>query len=399
MSSINSQVMRSNNLMLIIRTIQQNAPISRTELTSRVGLTSASVVNITNALIDAGMLVQKGYASSTTHGRRAVMLDVNAEALYTIGLEMNTERIVVGISDFRGRIIYSADRAISTNVGVTPIVDKIVALVQESIEKLQIPQSKILGLGLALPGPLDSRWGVMVNPPNFPGWINVPICELLQKRLNMPVCCDRETNTAVLAEHFYGAAMNYRTVFYMSLFKLGIGGGLLSAGNVMHGFCDGAGEIGHTTIDPNGPVCVCGNRGCLETIVSEQAILKAARALYADQGAESPVNRLEDVIQLAQSGDPVCMTALDRAATSISVALGNVINLFSPENIVLGGPLPDMSPLLVEMIQEKIRTKKYPSHCANVKVVHSAFGEKTFVVGGVVLAMDNFLQDRVSRCI
>lgn len=402
MRRINSQVMKNYNVMLIVRTVQQNAPISRTELTAKVGLTTASVINITNALIEAGVLRQVGHASGATHGRRAVMLDVNADALYTVGVHLSTDGITVGVSNFCGKIISSVREEISSHSGVEMIVERIEALVRQTIAAARAPWDKVLGVGLALPGPLDSRRGVMINPPNFPDWDNVPICDLLRRRLGLPVCCDRETNAAALAEHFYGAAVGSKTAFVMSLFRLGVGGGMISSGNVLHGFRDGAGEIGHTTVDPAGPKCMCGNYGCLEAMVAGSALVRQAQQLYkmnisaAARIPDVESLTLEDVFRLSQDGDDVCLHVVRQAAAYISVALGNVINLFSPEVIVLAGPIPAMSPQLVELVREHVRAKQYPRHCPEIRVVVSEFGALTFAMGGVVLALDAFLAERMA---
>lgn len=398
---INSQIMKTNNVLLIIHTIQQNAPISRTELTAKVGLTTAAVINITNALMDAGILVQTGRAD-VTHGRRAVLLDVNADAFYILGAEVNTSEINVGLSDFRGSIVRRASAPVPAQIRPEEAIARIAALAREVVAAADVDRGKLLGLGLALPGPLDSQRGVMINPPNLSGWENVPICELLERELNIPVCCDRETNAAALAEHFYGAAIGYKTAAVISLFRLGVGGGIISGGNVLHGFRDGAGEIGHVTVDPAGPPCICGSFGCLETMVSGSALVQRAKRLYKlgmDGGPAAPGDveslTLEDVFRRSEQGDSVCAHVVKQAAAYIAVALGSVINLYSPEVIVLAGPLPAMSAQLVQLIREHVRKKRYPRHCAEIQVTESHFGAMSFVMGGVVLAMDAFLPGRM----
>ncbi len=400
---INSQIMKTNNVLLIVHTIQQNAPISRSELTQRVGLTTAAVIHITNELMEAGVLVQTGRADGT-HGRRAVLLDVNADAFYVLGAEVNTSEINVGLSDFRGSIVRRASAPMSVPTSPEAAAAEIAALVRRVVAEAGVDAAKLLGLGLALPGPLDSQRGVMINPPNLPGWENVPICEMLRRELEIPVCCDRETNAAALAEHFYGAAIGYKTAAVISLFRLGVGGGIISGGNVLHGFRDGAGEIGHVTVDPAGPRCICGSFGCLETMVSGSALVQRAQQLYKlhlDGGAAALENvedlTLEDVFRRSEQGDTVCEHVVRQAAAHISVALGSVINLYSPEAIVLAGPLPAMSGQLVRLIRGHVQAKRYPRHCAEIQVLESHFGETTFVMGGVVLAMDAFLPARIAR--
>lgn len=399
---INSQIMKTNNVQLIVHTIQQNAPISRSDLTRRVGLTTAAVIKLTNELMEAGILIQTGRADGT-HGRRAVLLDINPGAFYALGAEVNTGKIHVGLSDFRGAILHSESVPITGRITPSEAVAQIAALSRKVLAAAGIPREKLLGLGLALPGPLDSRRGVMINPPNFPGWENVPICEMLQKSLNLPVCCDRETNAAALAEYVYGAAAGYKTAVVVSLFRLGVGGGIISGGNVLHGFCDGAGEIGHVTVDPAGPQCTCGSFGCLETMVSAAALVQKARQRYKLRlDGEAPPEdvdalTLEDVFSRSEQGDPICLHVVQEAAAHIAVALGSVINLYSPEAIVLAGPLVEMSAQLLDLLRKHVQTKPYPRHCAQIQVLPARFGDRTFVMGGAVLAMDAFLPARLAR--
>lgn len=403
MRRINSQVMKNYNALLIIRTIRQNAPISRTELTRRVGLTTASVINITNALTEAGILVQVGLANGTAQGRKAVMLDVNPDAAYIVGMELNTEAITVGVSNFGGTMFDCVRTPISSYEGCENILNKIVSTVEACLQKSGVDRSKVLGMGMALPGPLDSEKGIMINPPNFPDWNNVPIKDILEKRLGLHICCDRETNDAALAEYHLGAAAGYKTVFFISLFKLGIGGGVIANGNVLHGFCDGAGEIGHTTVDPAGIQCTCGNYGCLEAMVSGKALVSRAQQLYklnvncgATPGFDVESLKLEDIFRLSAAGDEVCMQVVKQAAAYISIALGNVINLCSPELIVLGGTMTAMSPQLVQLVREHIKAKRYPRHSREIRVIEASFGDMTFVRGAIVQALNTFMPDLIS---
>jgi len=403
MRRINSQVMKNYNVMLIIKTVQQNAPISRTELTQKVGLTTASVINITNALMDAGILVRAGLAGGPSQGRKALLLSVNPNAAFVLGTELNTEAITVGVSNFNGEFISCVQTAISSYDGCEAILDKLVETVERGLRESGVERSRVLGMGMALPGPLDSERGVMINPPNFPDWNNVPIKDILEKRLGFPVCCDRETNAAVLAEYYLGAAAGYKTAFFLSLFKLGVGGGMISNGNVLHGFCDGAGEIGHTTVDPAGIQCTCGNYGCLEAMVSGKALVNRARQLYkmnvnghVSAGFDAESLKLADIFRLSEQGDEVCLHVVKQAAAYISIALGNVINLCSPELIVLGGTLPPMSPQLVQLVREHIRAKSYPRHCSEIRVIEASFGSLTFAKGAVVQALNTFTPDLIA---
>ena len=397
MQKINSQVMKNYNALMILNTIRLQAPISRTKLVELVGLTSASVINITNEMLRTGLLVQTGLNDTPGQGRKSVVLDVNPEAGYVLAFHLSTERMMACVADMRRGLHGVVEHTISSIDRSGALLDAMIDCMECSITASGVDRSKLLGIGLSLPGPLNTDKGIIINPPNFPGLVDVPIRNILEERFGLPVCCDKETNDAVLAEYLLGSAAGYKTAFFLSLFRTGVGGGIIANGNVLHGFCDSAGEIGHTMVDSDGPKCSCGNYGCLEAMVSERAILHQVRRLSQMQylpGSETYDPRaltLEDVFRLSAEGDPVCEHVIKKAACYISIALGNAISLYSPELIVLGGTLPRMSPQLVELIRRKIAARPYPRHCSSIRVICSSFDNRTFLTGAAEQARNCFI--------
>ena len=397
MQRINSQIMKSYNTLSVIKTVQRNAPISRSELVKRIGLTSASVINITNGLLRRGILVESGFAQETGQGRKALMLDIRSDAAYVVGVHLTTEDLVVAVSDLRGARSGVLRQPISGSSSARQILDQIVEGVNGSIACAQIDRQKIVGVGLSLPGPLDVSSGIFVNPPNFPDLVDVPVRDILEQRLGLSVCCDRETNCAVLAEYEIGCAAGYKTAFFISLFRAGVGGGIITNGNVLHGFCDSAGEIGHTTVDITGPRCSCGNFGCLEALVSEQALVQRALKLSrlhtgaASGNSAAEVRTLEDIFRMSSAGDDVCAYVVREAAAHISLALGNAISLYSPEIIILGGTLPQLCPEVVDLVREKIHGRPYPRQCSKILVVGFSLHDMVFVAGAAMHAWERFL--------
>ena len=393
MQRINSQIMKSYNALNILKLVRRNAPISRSELVQRMGLTSASVINITNEMLQRGFLIPSGRANEGGLGRKSLLLDVRTDAAYVIGVHLSTENIIVAVSDLRNGLDGVITRPLESRSG-QGILDQIVCELEESLAQTGIDRSRILGVGLSLPGPLDIEKGMIINPPNFPDLADTPIRELLERRLGLPVCCDRETNNAVLAESESGRAAGFKTAFFISLFRTGVGGGVIAGGNILHGFCDSAGEIGHTTVDIAGPRCSCGSFGCLEALVSEDALLRRVHTLCrmnSDQACVREPQTLEALFQRSEEGDDLCQFVVNEAASYISVALGNAINLYSPEIIVLGGTLPQMSGQLVEMVRRKIHARTYPRQCSRILVVPSSLGNMAFVRGAVARAWEQFL--------
>ena len=393
---INSKIMKTKNVLLVLETIMRKGPISRSQLAAFIGLTQVSVINVTNALLEDGMIVEAGRTERRGQGRKAIVLDMNKEAFYTIGLELSVGRLVCGISDAKGNLIQFLETEFLADSHAELLVDKVEAITDKLLKQCQIPAGKILGMGMALPGPLDVQKGILINPPNFPGLKQVPIQNMLEERLSFRICLDKETNLAALAESLYGVSAGYKTSFFMSLFRLGIGGGLISESNIFHGFCDGAGEVGHMTVEPSGRRCGCGSYGCLESMIAEDYILEQVRHHYKiGIETEKPENidsiTLEEIFERSKKGDSVCQEVVKQMAAYISIAVGNIVNMFSPELIVLGGQLPELSDQLVEMVAERIHSKQYPLHNREIKIVKSALGSRVYVKGAAALAAKTFL--------
>lgn len=393
---INSKVMKMNNALLILGTIMRRAPVSRSELNQLLGLTQVSVINVTNALMEAGIIVAVGNSNDKNHGRKSVVLDINENAFYSVGVELSVGKVICGLGNSRGDILKAVETDYDANSSVEEFIDIIEASVCNLLQEYSVDRQSVLGVGLAVPGPLDVQGGIVVNPPNFPNWKNIPIKKLLEERLGLRVCIDMETNLAALAENFYGVSAGYKTSFFLSLFKLGVGGGLISQENIFHGFKDGAGEVGHMIVDPRGRKCSCGNYGCLEAMISEEYLLEQVKYLYKI-GMETnfPDNleniTIEEVIQRSDTGDRVCETVVTQMAAYISLVLGNVITMFSPELIVLGGPLTQISNRLVQEVADRIHNRPYPRHCSEIKIAKSALGSQVYVKGAIALTFKTFL--------
>lgn len=393
---INSRIMKIENALLILETIMRKAPISRSELNQMLGLTQVSVINVTNALLEAGILVKVGSKNPGSHGRKSVVLDVKKDAFYSIGVELSVGKLVCGLADAKGTLLKFQEFPYAATATPRQFVEKLEAIVADFQKECGISKSDVIGLGIAAPGPLDVQNGILINPPNFPEWNNVPIQRMLEDKIGIPVCLDMETNLAALVEHFYGVSEQYKTTFFLSLAHQWVGGGLLSEQNIFHGFRDSAGEIGHMIVKPGGRKCNCGNYGCLETMIAEEYILEQVRHLYERDKETNVTENLEaltlkEVFARSEQGDSVCRSVVRQMADYIALALGNMVAIFSPEFIVLGGPLTELSEELVELVAERLHQRPYPRHCREIQVERSALGSKVYVKGATALVLRNFL--------
>lgn len=388
MQKINGQDMKRHNVHLVINTIIKYGPISRTELRDRVGLTAATVINITNDLLERNILLQEGLAAASSKGRKALMLNVNPTAFYTLGVSLSTRRLRVGLANFQGQIVDHVDVTIRNTITPEEAVDLIQQNVQMLVEKHQVPTEKLVGVGVAAPGPLDTHTGLITVPPDLPNWRNVPLQKLLEERLQLPVRVDNETNAAALAECFAGGDEK-EFVFFISMFRLGVGGGLVLNGEPLLGFHGSAGEVGHLLVQPGGRKCGCGSRGCLEAMISEDALLEAAAA-----GGAGGIS-LEELFTRSKNMDPVCYAVVKQAADYLTMAICDVVHMVSPSRIVLGGPLAEMSPQLADLAFRQVHSRSYPHDYSNIRLQLSTFGDLVFLQGALSIAAGELLQHRL----
>ena len=274
--------------------------------------------------------------------------------------------------------------------GPSAVVAAIAEAIDEAASQHGVPAGATAAVGIAAPGPLNGRAGIVYSPPNLYGWRDVPLADLLGQRLSLPVHLIKDANAAALAEHRLGAGRGAHTMVYVTL-STGIGGGLIVNGKLFEGPDGTAGEVGHVTVDRYGPVCNCGNVGCVEVVASGTAIARAAaqrmaRGEWQLPGVTEPT--AADVFAAAQHGDPVAGEIVKAAARAIGLAFTGLVHLFNPERIVVGGGLVHAGSLLLAPLQETLRRHAMPVPRARVQLVLAELGDDVGLWGAALHARD-----------
>jgi glucokinase len=249
---------------------------------------------------------------------------------------------------------------------------------------------------VAAPGPIDYASGVVTDPPNLPGWHNVPLAEILQRELDARCLLENDANAAAVAEHRWGAGRGSRHMLFLTL-SSGIGGGIIIDNALYRGASGSAGEVGHMTIDRRGPICSCGRRGCLEAHASGPAIARsAAQAATRTPGsrlariaAEDPPLTAMKVHQAADEGDRASRRVIARAGHYLGVGIGSLVNIFNPQVIVLGGSLTKMGELYLGPMRRTAREECFPRPFEDVRIVVGAFVDEAPAIGAAVLAAES----------
>jgi glucokinase len=288
---------------------------------------------------------------------------------FVLGIDIGGTNLVVGsVAEDGSAMVASASEPTHSEAGATDVVDRLVGLAERAIAttRREAPGAEILGVGVGAPGPLDTKRGIVLLTPNL-GWVNMPLRQLIHDRLGLPAALDNDANCAVLGEWWVGAARGARHAIGITI-GTGIGGGLIVDGRLYHGASDVAGEIGHTTIDTEGRRCKCGNYGCLEAYASGPNIaLRAVEEMEA--GAESRLRALvggdlrkitaQTVYQAAADGDELALEVVNDTAKFLGVGIGNLLNVFNPEVVVVCGGVTLAGDHLFEPLRREVARRAF----------------------------------------
>ncbi len=312
---------------------------------------------------------------------------------YVVGVDLGGTKIHTALADSRGNLLSETRVATNPGEGMEAVIRRIAGTVEEVCNSGGAGQD-ICCMGMGVPGPIDPETGMLYQAPNL-GWQDVPLKEIMQKELNIPVLVDNDANLAALGEYTFGAGAGERNMVYVTV-STGIGGGLILDGKIYHGVSGGAGEVGHMIIEPRGPLCGCGKRGCLEAAASGTAIAAKARemagagsgrAILAEAGGKVENIDARAVAAAAGRGDGEALEILRGAGRALGMGLANLANLLNPGMVVLGGGAMNAGRPLWETMEKEFRCQAMPGALKRLKIVPAALGKRSGLMGAVALAM------------
>jgi glucokinase len=271
--------------------------------------------------------------------------------------------------------------------GPESVVAQLARLCTQSCSASGVALSDIELLVVASPGPLDTRLGIVFDPPNLLGWERVPLRDMLESALHVPTVIVNDANASALGEFHFGAGRDTRNLVYLTI-STGIGGGVVVDGMLLEGSSGSGGELGHMTIDRHGPVCPCGNIGCLEVLGSGRAIARRyAEALRERDRPESrPPASARDIVRLASEGDPLAAEIFGDAVRAVGTGVVNCVNIFNPDVVVLGGGVTNAGERLFAPVRDMVQRYALPRPRASVRVVPAELGSDVGLIGAAGLA-------------
>ena len=390
---------RKLNTAVVLDILRRYAPLSRAELAARTGLNRGTVSIIVNNLIEEGF-VQETDLQSSKIGRPGMLLMLNPKGGFAVGLEIGVDFISVILTDFVANVLWRSRVLSDPEEDQIRVIDHASDLTQQAIDVGVEQGLRPLGIGMGVPGLVDIRQGKLVFAPNLQ-WINVPLRLMWSQRFDQPIFIENEANAAALGEYYFGVARGVDNFIYLST-GIGLGGGVLIGGKLFRGSSGYAGEVGHMTVDSEGELCACGKRGCWETKVGPRAVLQRVRKILVN-GPPSITNDLaggdldhitfDIVVQAARSGDPVALEALQDVGKYLGIGVANLVNIFNPELIVLGGALSLANDLLLPVIRGTVCESALRPPCENIHFEASAHGADACVMGAVALVLDDILRE------
>lgn len=315
---------------------------------------------------------------------------------YVIGVDLGGTKIYTALAGEDGRILAEMKVPTEAGKGLEHVVGLIVDSVRQSQKDAQVLPGKVRAVALGAPGPLDSTRGIIHFAPNL-DWHDVPIRKILQERLRFPVFIENDANLAALGEHAFGAGRGEENMVYITV-STGVGGGLILGGRLYRGSSGSAGEIGHMTVLPDGPVCKCGNAGCLEAVASGTAIAREARELVARGGGKkilaeaggSPEEITSALVTTAAAGgDPDALRIITVAARYLGIGIANILNLLNPSLVVLGGGVMEAGHLFFDRIHTEVGERALDETRGSARIVRAELGGRAGVLGAVALALQS----------
>jgi predicted NBD/HSP70 family sugar kinase len=362
----------------VVRAVRLAGSLTQAEIARTTGLSAATVSNIVRELKDAGMVE---VTPTSAGGRRARSVSLSGDAGIVVGIDFGHSHLRVALGNLAHQVLAEETEPLDVDVSAAQGFDRAEQLVRRLAESVGADRGKIAGVGLGVPGPIDLESGTLGSTAILPGWRGTRPAEELRSRLGVAVHVDNDANLGALGELTWGSGRGVRDLAYIKVAS-GVGAGLVIDGKIYRGPGGTAGEIGHITLDESGPVCRCGNRGCLETFTAARYVLPLL------QPTHGPELTMESMVRLAKEGDPGCRRVIGDIGRHVGSGVANLCNLLNPGRIVIGGDLAEAGELILGPIRESVGRYAIPSAARQLSVVPGGLGGRAEVLGALALALN-----------
>jgi glucokinase-like ROK family protein len=372
-------------------------PVSRARLVEALNSSRGKISAEVGRLIEAGLLAEEGFADSEG-GRRSSLLGIPYSAGLIAAIDIGATSIDVALTTLGSELLARRGEPADVRDGPRPVIDRVKALLAELLEeRVALPQD-VLAIGVGVPGPVEQASARLTVPPIMPGWDQFPIREAFAGEYAVPVFVDNDVNIMALGEHWGGVAKSIDDMIFVKI-ATGIGSGIIVGGRLHRGAQGCAGDFGHICVDPEGPLCLCGNTGCLEAMAAAPAIVLEAEKC-AREGESPPLMAvlqekgqlsMKDVGEAARRGDYCALMVIRKSGRLIGQTLASAVNVLNPSIIVIGGGVSRLGNALLAEIRSAVYQRSLPLATRNLPIVMSELDDVAGVVGASVMAAEGVL--------
>lgn len=396
--------MKEINTNLILNLIRSLGPVARTELARRSGLSLATISGLTSELIEQGLVHEMGEGESTG-GRRPALLRLNHAAGYVVGVKLMEHAITSAITDLDARVVHyrvtplAGDVAPSTRTLPTPetVIQQTIEAIENTIAESGVGRERLFGIGVGMAGVVDSQRGLCHYSPFF-DWHDIPFAAPLAAHFDLPVYLENDVDTLTIAEQWFGYGDGVEHFVVVTVGR-GVGAGLVLNGQFYRGALGAAGEFGHLTLAPDGPLCSCGKRGCLEALASDPAVVGQAEAAV-QRGeptllAAAEILTLETIVAAAEVGDVVARRLLAESGHWLGIGIANVVNLLNPQLIVLSGEGLLAGRWRLEPLRAALRAHVFNGLADELEFVVEPLGDEAWARGAACVVLGELFRSPV----
>ena len=385
--------LRRLNRQRVLRQIYFDAPISRLDVSRRLGLSPATVTSVVAELLSEGLVVESG-SEESDGGRPRTLLTINPDYGFIVGVDFGETRVQLEIFDLMLHKLHDTYRPVNpTSAQPHEVVQQIDEGLEELITQTRVDLAQIIGVGLGNPGIVDIANEVLVFAPNW-GWHQIPLQKMLAARLRLPIYLDNGVKAMAQAEQWFGAGQDVDDLVVLMV-GTGVGASIITGRQLYRGATNSAGEWGHTSIDRNGRLCRCGSHGCLEAYVGATGIIQRLREYAPDSPLlvnDDRVVTIAAIFDAARHGDPAAGSVLQETVEYLGMGIANLINLFNPQRILLGGwvGLHFDAPLLAQ-VSEVTAQYALSQPFLGTTIAACKLGQDALCMGAATLVLDAFL--------
>ena len=380
----------------ILNIIRNKGPVTKGMLADELGINITTITHLVNILFNSCQILIESGEDASTGGRKPKLYQINKELGYVVGVDIGGENIRVIVTDFLGNVISGLKDKTNSESNGEKIINKILNMIETLSIKSKIPKEKILGIGMSISGIIDTKSGYSIFCPNIEGFKDFPVKKIIEEKTKVQVFIDDSVRCMAIAEKRYGIAKSYNNFIFISLGK-GIGIGVYIDGKIYRGSMGLAGELGHITVSENGPICNCGNRGCLEAIASSDGIIRRARE-GMEKGIITSISSIingnfgnlfvKTIAKAAEEGDKFAYYIINRTGEYVGIAIAAALNLFGSDLIVLGGGVSECGDILLSAIKRTVKTRALDVISRKVAIIKTQLDDNIAALGAVTNLID-----------